>query len=108
MAKRMDEIIKYLRTSSYRRAVLNAMGPSITSPEKIASRTNLRVASVKPILKALQGKGLVKRIGKTGKQELYEPTALGKAAFEMRDQWGSLGWKGTSKQRRISRPVTTS
>lgn len=108
MAKRMDEIVKYLKASSYRRAVLNAMGSSIMSPEKIASKTNLRVASVKPVLKALKGKGLVKSMGKTGKQELYETTALGRTALQMRSQWGYLKWKGTSKQRRFSRPVTTS
>ena len=108
MAKRMDEIIKYLKASSYRRAVLNSMGSSIMSPEKIASRTNLRVASVRPVLKALKGKGLIKRIGKTGKQELYETTSLGRTALRMRNQWGYLKWKGTSKQKRFSRPVTTS
>ncbi len=108
MAKRMDEIIKYLKTSSYRGAVLNAMGSSVMSPEKIASATNLRVAAVKPALKSLAQKGLVKHIGKTGKQELYEITALGSAALQMRSQWGYLKWKGTSKQRRVSRPVTTS
>jgi predicted transcriptional regulator len=106
MAKRMDDIIKYLRASGYRRAVLNAMGPSITSPEKIASRTDLRVANIKPVLKSLMKKGLIRYVGKTGKQELYEATSLGKAAIEMRNQWGHLYWKGTSKQRRISRPVT--
>lgn len=106
MAKRMDEIIRYLKASSYRRIVLNAMGPSIMSPEKIASKTNLRVASIKPVLKALKGKGLVKRIGKTGKQELYGTTILGKAALKIRNQWGYLRWKGTSKQKRISRTVT--
>ena len=107
MAKRMDDVIKYLKASSYRKTVLNAMGGSITSPEKIASATNLKVASVKPILKALQRKGLVKRVGKTGKQELYEATAMGKRALEIKNQWGRLQWKGTSKQRRLSRPVST-
>ena len=107
MAKRMDDVIKYLKASSYRKAVLSAMGRSITSPEKIASATNLRVASVKPILKALQRKGIVKRVGKTGKQELYAATAMGKRALEIRDQWGYLKWKGTNKQKRLSRPVST-
>ncbi len=106
MAERMDEIIKYLRASAYRRVVMNAMGTGVISPEKIASKTNLRAAAVKPVLKALKGKGLIKYLGKSGKQELYETTALGKAAIEIRDQWGHLRWKGSSDQRRISRLVT--
>lgn len=106
MTKRMDEILKYLRRSRYRRMVFNAMGSRITSPQKIVSKTDLDLKTVEHVINSLKEEKLVKKVAKAGKQQLYEPTALGKAALKIRNQWGHLDWKGTNRQRRISRKVT--
>jgi len=106
MVKKMDEIVKYLRASPYRRSVLNAMGSSITSAEKIKAKTSMQVSTINHVLRSLNTKGLVKSRGMAGKRSLYETTALGKAALQMKNQWGIIKWKGTNKQRRISRRVT--
>lgn len=106
MAKRMDEIVKYLKASPYRRVVLNSMGTSIISPEKIRTATNLQVRTIVHVLKSLETKGIVKSMGKTGKRDLYVVTALGKAALQIKNQWGLYKWKGTSKQKTVSRRVS--
>ena len=103
MAKKMDEIVKYVKASPYRRVVLNRMGTSITSPEKIRATTNLQVRTIEHVLKSLKEKGIVKSMGKAGKRDLYTVTARGKAALVIKNQWGLYKWKGTSKQKRVSR-----
>ena len=106
MAKKMDEIVKYLKASPYRRTVLDAVGTDVISPQKIRAKTNLDLSTIIYVVRSLKSKGLIKHLGKTGKQELYETTELGKAALQMKNQRGSYKWKGTSQQRRISRRVT--
>jgi len=106
MAKKMDEIIKYLKASPYRRVVLNRMGSSITSAEKLRAKTDLQIRTIEHVFKSLREKKLIKPMGKSGKRTLYTTTALGKAALKIKNQWGLYRWKGTNRQRRISRRVT--
>ena len=106
MPKRMDDIVGYVRKSRNRLDVLEALGSTITTSNKIAARTRLHVATVEAVLCDLKRKGLVKEAAaKTRNPRIYELTELGNAVVRMKDASGQIRWKGTSDQRTIARRV---
>ncbi len=103
---RMDEIVEFVKRSKIRSRVLEALGKSILTANKVASRTDINVKTVRSAILDLRGKGLVKKATR-GKQRpmIYETTKLGSSVLLMRDSRGRMMWKGTNKQKRISRRV---
>ncbi len=108
MPKRIDKIVEYVRKSRNRLDVLEALGSTITTSNKIAARTRLQVGTVRSVLCDLKRKGLVKEAAtKTRSPRIYELTELGNAVVRMKDASGQIRWKGSSKQRRIARRVSS-
>lgn len=107
--QRMDGVVAYVRKSKNRLDVLKALGRSITTSNKIAARTHLQVGTVRAVLNDLMRKGLVKKpVNKTTRPMIYEVTKLGGAVLRMKDTSGQIRWKGSSKQKRLARRVSTS
>ncbi len=106
MPRRMDDVVEYLKKSRRRIAVLEALGRSITTSNKIAAKTHLQLRTVQAVLYDLMRKGLVKKpVSKTRRPMIYEATDVGKAALRMKDAAGTIRWKGSSKQKRIAKRV---
>jgi ribosomal protein S25 len=108
MPKRMDDVVAYVRKSRNRLDVLKALGRTITTSNKIAARTRLQVGTVRSVLYDLKRKGLVKEAAiKARRPMIYDLTELGSAVVRMKDASGQIRWKGSSKQRRIARRVSS-
>ena len=106
MSKRMDDLVGYVCKSRNRLDVLNTLGRTITTSNKIAAQTRLQVGTVRSVLCDLKRKGLVKEAAaKTRNPKIYELTELGNAVVRMRDASGQIRWKGSSKQKRIARSI---
>ena len=103
---RMHEIVEFVKKSRNRLDVLKTLGNGMLSTNNIASKTHLNVRTVRAVINDLRKKKLVRKATrKKTRPMIYEMTSLGTAVLKMKDASGRMKWKGTSRQKSISRTV---
>ena len=64
------------------------------------------MTTVRPIVLDLRRRGLIRKAARKNRRPMiYGTTKLGEAVLKMRNTSGDMKWKGTGKQKRISRTV---
>jgi len=84
MEKGMINAVSLLKSSEYRRKIMNSIGNNTSTPSEIATQTKIRLNHVSMFLKELKENHLVKCLNEDSRKgRLYELTGLGKDAINM-------------------------
>jgi DNA-binding PadR family transcriptional regulator len=79
MEQRVIEAMAFIKSSNYRRIILQILSSKISTPSEIAKQTNIRLNHVSTILAEMKKSGLIECLNESSKKRrLYALTDFGK------------------------------